>query len=244
MKRFWWFFFGMVFFFVGLVVALVWRGTRPFPAEPLAVAALSSGAEVRVAETAYGWSFRPAGGARGGFVFYPGGRVDPRSYAPLLRPLAEAGYLVALLKVPFNLAITAPDKALEAMRAHPEVSRWVVGGHSLGGVAAASFAQAHEVAGLVLWAAYPQEDLSKRRVPVLAVYATRDGLVPPETVEEKRVLLPPNARIAWIEGGNHAGFGAYGAQPGDREARIERRAQWEQVLQATRAFLDEVLTQP
>ncbi|AEB11847.1 alpha/beta hydrolase [Marinithermus hydrothermalis] len=244
MKRFWWFFFGMVFFFSGLVAALVWRGTRPFPAEPLAVAALRSEEAVRVVETAYGWAFQPTREVQGGFVFYPGGRVDPRAYAPLLRPLAEAGYLVALLKVPFHLAITAPDKALEAMRAHPEVSRWVVGGHSLGGVAAASFAQGHEVAGLVLWAAYPQDDLSERPLPVLAIYATHDGLVPPETAQEKQAFLPPNARIVWIEGGNHAGFGAYGAQPGDREARIERRAQWEQVLQATRAFLDEALTRP
>ena len=31
-----------------------------------------------------------------GLVFYPGGLVEPSAYAPVLRNLAEAGYLVVI----------------------------------------------------------------------------------------------------------------------------------------------------
>ena len=38
-------------------------------------------------------------------AFYPGARVDPLAYAPVLAPVAEAGYLVVLLKVPSGIAL-------------------------------------------------------------------------------------------------------------------------------------------
>jgi hypothetical protein len=40
-----------------------------------------------------------------GFVFVPGARVDYRAYALVLRPLAEAGFLVVVLKEPFGFAV-------------------------------------------------------------------------------------------------------------------------------------------
>jgi pimeloyl-ACP methyl ester carboxylesterase len=64
--------------------------------------------------------------------------------AAVLRPLAEAGYLVVALKEPLGIAFTSPNQSASAMAAFDEVDTWAVGGHSLGGVVAASFAAAHD----------------------------------------------------------------------------------------------------
>lgn len=69
----------------------------------------------------------------------PGGRVDARSYAPLAHQIAAAGYLVIIPPMPLNLAVFAPGRATAVIAAHPEIQRWVIGGHSLGGSMAANF---------------------------------------------------------------------------------------------------------
>src|SRR5205085_11344268 len=120
--------------------------------------------------------------------------------------------------------------------AHPEITRWAVGGHSLGGAFAANFAYHHPgaVAGLVLWAAYPpsSDDLAGSGLQVVSIYGTRDGLAGPEKIAPSRALLPADTVYAAIEGGNHAGFGRYGPQAGDNAATITPEAQQAQVVAA------------
>jgi dienelactone hydrolase len=112
-----------------------------------------------------------------------------------------------------------------------------VGGHSLGGAMAASYArkQPDKVQGLVLWAAYPSgsDDLSGHGLQVVSIYATRDGLTTGANIEASRRLLPSSTRWVAIEGGNHAQFGWYGAQSGDQEATISREEQQAQIVTAT-----------
>src|SRR5688572_22986581 len=67
-----------------------------------------------------------------GLIFYPGGRVDPRAYAPAARAIAAEGYLVVIVPMPLNLAVLAPHRAAEVIAAYPGVTAWAVGGHSLG----------------------------------------------------------------------------------------------------------------
>ena len=82
--------------------------------------------------------------------------------------------------MPLSLAVFDPNAAQEVIAAHPEIQRWVIGGHLLGGTMAAQFAHAHpgSVTGLVLWASYPPSsaDLSRSGLRVLSIYATQDGL--------------------------------------------------------------------
>ena len=84
-----------------------------------------------------------------GLIFYPGGLVDPYAYAPAGHAVAEAGYLVAIPKMPMNLAFLGVNRASEIMDLYPEITRWVIGGHSLGGSMAASYADQNpgEIAG-------------------------------------------------------------------------------------------------
>jgi pimeloyl-ACP methyl ester carboxylesterase len=175
------------------------------------------------------------------FVFYPGGRVDYRSYAAPLHKIAAEGYLVILLPVRLNLAALDVNAADQAIAAFPEIRHWVVGGHSLGGSAAATYASTnHDLGGVVFWASYPANDTLKNTdMKVLSIYGTLDmGGVNP--FEASRANLPSDSEFVVIEGGNHSQFGDYGLQPGDTEATIPREEQQKQVVDATVKFLKEV----
>ena len=233
-KRWWW------LLPVVLVLALggfvVWASAAAGPM-PEALPALQSDAQVQV-DTEPWLIFRPASGQPAvGLVLYPGARVDPRSYAPAAHELAAEGYLVVIVPMPLNLAVLAPDRAAEVIAAFPEVGRWAVGGHSLGGAMAARFAYQNPDAaqGLALWAAYPagNNSLADRPLTVASVSATEDGLATPDKIEASRPLLPSATRWVPIEGGNHAQFGYYGPQPGDGVATISREAQQQRVVAAT-----------
>jgi len=219
---------------------VAWAEATPAPM-PEAVAALASSEDIEV--TISPWlTFRPkTGQPQAGLVLYPGGRVDPRAYAPAARALAERGYLVAIVPMPLGLAIFRPSAAGDVIDAFPQITDWAVGGHSLGGAMAARFAYRSPgiVDGLVLWASYPaaSDDLSGRDIAVTSIYATRDGLATPEKIDASRPLLPPDTVWVAIEGGNHAQFGWYGPQAGDNEATISRMEQQQQVIEATEQLL-------
>lgn len=215
---------------------VLWAETPAGPG-PEAVAALVSDARVHV--DAGRWIvLAPAGGATAGLVVYPGGRVDPRAYAPVARRIAERGYLVVIVPVRLNLALFDVDAAASVIAAFPQVERWAVAGHSLGGVAASSFAATHErVEGLVLWAAYPADDaLRERSITVVSLVGSLDT-VAGDGVARARDKLPATTTFIVIDGGNHAQFGAYGAQDGDSPATIPPAAQWDQTAAASAALL-------
>lgn len=208
-------------------------------AEPMpeALVALQSDSHIHVIDETW-LAFEPTGSqANTGFIIYPGGRVDHRAYAPLARQIAEQGYLVVLLKMPFDLAVLDPNAANEVIRSYPEISHWAVGGHSLGGAMAATFASENpqQVSGLVLWAAYPAQntDLSALSIGATSIYASLDGLATTQDIQDSMTRLPANTIYVEIEGGNHAQFGWYGSQNGDNPAKILREEQQEQILFAT-----------
>ena len=225
----------------GVIGFVIW-GSVPLPPSAEALAAMEPDAAV-VVEGEPWITFRPAEGLpTAGLILYPGGRVDPRAYAPLARSVAARGFEVVVVPMPLNLAVFASGRATDVIAANPSVTIWAVGGHSLGGAMAANFASGHvdAVSGLVLWAAYPAsaDDLSGRNdLAVLSVYATLDGLMTDEERAISRGLLPQGTCWVAIEGGNHAQFGAYGVQRGDNPAAISAAFQHAQIVDATAAFL-------
>lgn len=162
---------------------------------------------------------------RTGLIFYPGAYVDPRAYAPAARDVAAAGYLVVVPTMPLNLAILGFNQAAGVIEAFPEIENWAIGGHSLGGAMAAQFAAGNPktVDGLVLWGAYPGQnlDLSESALQVVSIYGTQDGVSELETVEASRPRLPAETEWLIIDGGNHAQFGRYGPQGGDLAPQID-----------------------
>ena len=238
LKRWWWLL--PLVLILAVAAFVVWASAAAGPM-PEALVALESDAQVQV-ETEPWLIFRPTGDQpAAGLVLYPGARVDPRSYAPAAHALAEEGYLVVIVPMPLNLAVFAPDRAAEVMAAFPEIGRWAVGGHSLGGAMAARFAYQNPdaVQGLVLWAAYPAstDDLSGYSTAVTSIYATEDGLTTEDKIAASRPLLPLDTSWVAIDGGNHAQFGWYGPQAGDGTATISREEQQKQIVAATLELL-------
>ena len=226
---------------IAVVGFVIWASITPAPM-PKAEAALQSDDLVRV-ETDTWLQFVPISGeARAGLIFYPGGRVDPRSYAPMAHALAAEGYLAVITFMPLNLAVFGINQADGVIAAHPEIAHWAVGGHSLGGSMAARYVQGapSKVDGLLLLASYPDVDLSQLALDVVVVYGTRDGLATVEKVEGARSLLPASTEWIEIEGGNHAQFSWYGDQVGDNTAEISHEQQQAQVIDAGISLLKRV----
>lgn len=206
---------------IGWIALMAWL--RPFSALEPAIAAMDSDDTVTVADSLTQIVMTPTGSVSDTAVFFqPGAKVDARAYAAVLRPLADSGYTVVIAKQPLGIAflsITAFDAATPAF---PRVSRWVVGGHSLGGTVAAIEADSGvgdpdaPVVGLLLYASYPASDISTTLTArVLSLSASNDELATPDKIEASRATLPTESTFTVIDGAVHAFFGDYGPQPGD-----------------------------
>lgn len=152
-----------------------------------------------------------------GFAFYPGAKVEPIAYAPLMRACAQRGILAVVLEPPFNLALLDSGAAARIPAQFPNVQKWIVGGHSMGGVAA-SYCLADNrdtFDALVLLAAYPAIDLSAYGGKVISIRGNNDRVLNIGKYDEAKSMLPVSANEIVIVGGNHAGFGDYGTQEGD-----------------------------
>lgn len=218
-----------------------WK-SQTYPANDRALQALQSDAQVVVGGQNGLITFEPVDmQASIGFVFHPGAGVAYRAYAPVLRQIAARGYFVVLVPAPLNFPLLNSNAATEVMERFPEIEVWAVGGHSLGGVTAAAYAERHpdQVEGVVFFASYPADDgLKNTMVRTISIYGTNDGLATPDLIDESRELLSADAMFVQIEGGNHSQFGSYGFQSGDREASISPEEQWAQVADATASFLE------
>lgn len=171
---------------------------------------------------------------KAGFIFYPGGLVDHAAYAPLMKELANKGVLCLLLEMPFDLAVLDADAADGLTALYPEVRRWMIGGHSLGGAMAADYAAKHpeEFSGLVLLGAYSAVDLSGTDLHVLSIFGSEDGVLRYEKYEQSLGNYPEDFKEVVINGGNHAQFGSYGVQKGDGIAKISAEEQRKQTVDA------------
>ncbi|EWS99875.1 hypothetical protein N865_20100 [Intrasporangium oryzae NRRL B-24470] len=219
--------------------ALFWL--RPFAASDDAVAAMAGGDGVRVTDSATRIEIAPTSGEpRTGLVFQPGARVDPRAYVRMLSGVSRAGTLVVIVKQPYQIGFLAIGAPGGIIAAHPEVKAWSVGGHSLGGVAASSYAADHptQVHGILFWASYPLGSLADRTdLHVASVSGTKDGLATPADIAASKPNLPPTSVFTPVEGAVHAFFGDYGEQPGDGTPTVTRADAQRQIVDASVALM-------
>jgi hypothetical protein len=227
---------GMVLGSVLLLNVVVYP--RPLTADQVAIDALADGSNVDISVSSSQIRMDPVDDVRSvGLVFYPGAKVDPRAYARILRPLAEDGYTVVILKLPFGIAFFDRNGAADVVGRRDDIDQWVIAGHSLGGTVASGFANRNdrgEIAGLLLWASFPASSLAGRTdLDVLSISGSNDGLATPAKIDASRSDLPPDSEFMEIEGALHAYFGDYGAQDGDGTAGVSRDVAQTQIIQAT-----------
>ena len=222
--------------------------SRGFPAS-----VLQSDQLITVTRNRENISFIPTGNKRvTGFIFYPGGMVDPKSYAPMARRLAENGFAVYIIKLPLGSAplpgqeADVIDYTRQTMDANQSIQRWVLGGHSRGAAIASRFASYNNdlLSGLILiGTSHPKDDkfdLSDSGLPVMKIYATHDGLASVSEVEETSRFLPNDTIWVKIEGGNHSQFGYFGTLLGDGRAEISREEQQQMTISAILSMLNAV----
>lgn len=207
-----------------------WARISTYPAFPQAIT-LAEKARVE-----RGWYvFEPREQPAAGFIFYPGGLVDPAAYAPLMQRLSDGGVRAVIVPMPLDLAIFGQKRARDVIAAYPEIDTWVIGGHSLGGAMAAEFVKrgTDDIDGIAFLASYSAKstDLSAMPIKAVSIYGTEDG-VAGDVFEESLQRLPRGTATVVIEGGNHAQFGDYGPQEGDGTAAVSRDRQQQLTAEA------------
>ena len=209
-----------------LVVSFLFYSSMVMMGDRTAAVKAWSNPAVTITSTGHSVVLEPTGEASGiGLVFIPGAKVDPYAYLYKLSGIVESsGVTVVITKPTLNLAFfdQRPLSLFESDA--PDVTRWFIGGHSLGGVRACQLADSPgagaEVAGLVLFGSYCANNLADSNLDVLSIGGSEDGLSTPGQIREASRLLPAQANLMQIDGLNHAGFGDYGTQSGDGTATL------------------------
>ena len=211
-----------------------------YHADELALEAASISETVDISQVDGALVFDP-GDADTALIFYPGGKVEYTAYGPLLIKIAQRGILCVLPKMPFNLAVFDISAADTYINEYTQISHWYIGGHSLGGSMAASYASNNidKIEGLVLLASYSTADLSKAGLEVISIYGDKDGVLNKQAYQDNISKLPDDFSELVIQGGNHAGFGSYGEQTGDGKAEISQEEQQSDTAEAIAVFCTE-----
>ena len=142
---------------------------------------------------------------------------------------------LACLAVPAGVTVTRWSTLVTGYPA--DVKSWAVGGHSLGGVAAARAVGDPRIDGVFLWASYPANDLSGATVATTSIYGEHDGLSTPAAVDATRALLPPSTVFVEVPGAVPAFFGDYRPQAGDGVPTVDRATAQRQIVDVTARFV-------
>ncbi len=185
--------------------------------------------------------FSPEEESSTGIIFYPGGKVQATAYAPLMKELSDKGYMVVLVDMPFNLAVFDIKAADEVIEEFPEIDKWYIAGHSLGGAMASAYAaeSSEKLQGIILLGAYPSSDLTEEDLSLLVLYGSEDKVLNREALEENKSNSPTASKYIEIPGGNHAYFGSYGEQEGDGIATISPEEQRTSTVEEIDGFIKE-----
>ncbi|WP_028595060.1 alpha/beta hydrolase [Paenibacillus assamensis] len=172
--------------------------------------------------------------ANTGIIFYQGAKVEVESYSYLGKNLQDHGYFVVMPELPLNLAVLGTNAADSIIEKYPDIQKWYVAGHSLGGsmISRYAFQNEKKVDGIIFLASYPADDFSTKTIPMLSIYGEVDGLATVEEIENREHLMSKNKTMHLIKGGNHANFGMYGEQKRDNASLITPKAQQDETIKA------------
>lgn len=176
-----------------------------------------------------------------GIIIYPGARVDVKAYAPLANRLAQNGYKVFAVDMPFNMAIFSTHKADKVIEENKDIENWVIIGHSLGGSMATNAIETNnKIKGIVYLASYPSGNKIKETgTKVLSIWGSKDGVIDFDNMIKAKENLPKDTKYVEIEGGNHSSFGDYGLQKGDSKPIIPVEEQLDITVESICNFISE-----
>lgn len=175
-------------------------------------------------------------------IFFQGGLTDPKAYAPLCRKLAERGFTCHLIKMNWRLPQYDYQKIFKLFNLNK--GKYIIGGHSQGGKMAAQFVYENPdlMKGLFLMGtSHPRDiDLSNQKIPCIKLYAENDGLASVKEVMENKKMLPLNAKLVLIKGGNHSQFGYLGKLFMDSSSDISLDEQQQQTFDNLINYMNDI----
>jgi hypothetical protein len=206
-----------------------------------------------------------------GLVLFPGALLEHHAYGVIAGKLASEGMLVLVAnsepaRLPSAVLGANVGWVVETLaeikdKYNVAVHEWSVGGHSLGGHAAAAMFDKisisnDKISKLVMWGVYSLHGLNLRNstAQTLLVTASEDGFrFPNEESAEDNLFRKLPARVYsldesapgttfWydVKGGNHDGFANYGPQryfKADGERTISLEEQHRQIVQVVSRFI-------
>lgn len=180
-----------------------------------------------------------------GFIFYPGGKVGLNAYGELLTRVAQKDIFCVVCGMPVNLAVLNPNSADKYIKKYakkfPNIKKWYIGGHSLGGTIACKHAvnRPGVYEGVVFLAAHPDknDDMNKTDMRALSIYGSLDSVLSRERYSKYHDNFKMDMDEIVIEGGNHGNFGAYGFQNGDHTSTIDKYVQIDKTAEYIADFI-------
>ena len=168
-----------------------------------------------------------SGTAKLGVLFYGGALVDPRSYSVMAKELSDVhGLAVAVPIFPSDVAYlgcSGTNRLPLAASAFPDVEKWILAGHSMGGIGAqvdlwnARNETDSILGGFVLMGSYIRQDIgcgaidfSQTNIPMASAFGELDGIVNRNSFDLGQEFLSANDTFLLdVMGGNHGYFGHY-----------------------------------
>ena len=174
-------------------------------------------------------------------IFYPGAKIEFTAYEPLMYACASKGIMSVLIRMPLNFAFLNYNAAKGIKEKYPHIKNWYIGGHSLGGVVAGMYLskRTDEFKGLILFASYIINDISKSNLKVLSIYGSEDKVLTMSLYNKYKKKLTKNFKEVIIKGGCHSYFGMYGLQKKDGTPTISNIEQIEFTASKIAEFVDE-----
>ncbi|MDW3646372.1 MAG: alpha/beta hydrolase [Bacteroidia bacterium] len=225
------------------LLSMIWLWSNFWPRD-IEDKVFQSDEKVLVQETESMLSFLSTEASDTEVIFYPGGMVNPISYAPLARKLAESGYSVHIIRMPWRMATKGYKQILDLFDLNDPEKKYVLGGHSQGAKMAAQFVYEHPslMKGLyLLGTSHPRDiDMSEIEIPCVKLYAELDGQASVGEVMQNKELMPKGSEMIMIAGGNHSQFGNMGKLFMDDSPKIDRIEQQEIVREHLLEFLNKL----
>ncbi|MCD7813141.1 MAG: alpha/beta hydrolase [Lachnospiraceae bacterium] len=186
------------------------------------------------------------GSSKTGFIIFSGAKTDEKAYTYLAKLLHEEGHTVVIPRQLFYLSLFGTGHGLEIMESNTQIEKWILIGHSLGGmpVSRIAAAQPDGLAGVAFLATYASVDLSGLDISAIRITADHDGIMNNAFMEKYNGNLPAKAANIMLEGANHQGFAAYHSASGrDGEASISWREQNEQTVKLILDYFSDVISE-